>query len=166
MLAAPEAVTKVSCGGITERIPRSRAQRKWANETSPPMPDDPVFRLPPSRQPRASARLVEWVPWPFDNPSQLGHATVSFSGWIVHRIPIFRTRDGGFSVGSPSSPEIDAEGRVKTRGDGKRAYAAVLTFEDWNAKERWERAVRAALADAGIARAASHQGRIPRGVGS
>jgi len=102
---------------------------------------------------RADTRcqLVDWKPWPFENPSLLGHATVSFSGWVVNRTPVFRNRDGGLSVGSPSAPEIDAEGHIRINDVGKKQYWPLLTFETKEAKDRFERMGLGALAAAGIA---------------
>jgi hypothetical protein len=85
---------------------------------------------------------------PFDNPRLIGHATVSFSGWTVHRVPVFRRGDGSLSVGTPNAAEVDADGRIKQR-DGKKAIP-VLTFETAEARDRWQRAVLAALVAAGI----------------
>lgn len=104
----------------------------------------------PASRPDRPCRLVEWKPWALDNPSLCGHATISFSGWTVHRVPLFRGRDGQLSVGSPSAPEIDVAGRVRTNDAGKRQYWPLLTFETKEAKARFERAVLAALADAGV----------------
>jgi hypothetical protein len=71
------------------------------------------------------------------DPSLIGHTSAAFQcGWIVNRVPIFRSREGGISCGTPSSPELDGEGRVKTWSDGKR--------------ESGQRAVLGALADVGI----------------
>jgi hypothetical protein len=92
---------------------------------------------------------VEWKPWLLGNSSLVGHASVNFSGWVIHRVPVFRKGDGALSVGSPTTPEIDADGRVKMR-DGKRLYSSVLTLEGADARERWQRAVLAALAAGGV----------------
>jgi hypothetical protein len=94
---------------------------------------------------------VQWAPWPFPNNSLIGHATIAFAGgWTVHRIPVFRTDGGGLSAGVPNAAELDAEGRVKTRQDGKRAYNAVISFETKDARRRWQESVLAALAAGGI----------------
>jgi hypothetical protein len=96
--------------------------------------------------------LVEWKPWPFGNGGKLlGHATVVFAGgWVVHRVPIFRADDGSFSPGVPNAAEVDAEGRVKTRLDGSRAYRDVISFEGREAKRRWRDMIAGALHAAGI----------------
>ncbi len=94
-------------------------------------------------------RLTDWKPWPFPNASLIGHATVCFSGWTIHRVPVFRRGDGSLSVGAPNAPEIDSDGRIKER-DGKRQYWPVLTFETAEARERWQRSVLAAIAAGGI----------------
>lgn len=107
-----------------------------------------VIQAPPRAE--RACRLIQWQPWPGTNSSLLGHATVSFSGWVVHKVPVFRKGDGTtLSVGTPSAPEIDSQGRVKER-DGKRQYWAVITLENAEAKDRWQRSVLAALAAAGI----------------
>lgn len=104
---------------------------------------------PLSRPPR-SCKVTEWRPWPGDNPSLAGHVTVSFNDWVVPGIPVFRTKTGTLSVGSPSAPDIDAEGRIKTTEAGKRLYRPVITFATKDAKKRWERSVLTALAAEGI----------------
>lgn len=58
-------------------------------------------------------QLLKWTPWPFDNPSLLGHCSVTFSGWTIHNVPVFRKADGSLSVGTPSAAEIDREGHIK-----------------------------------------------------
>lgn len=102
------------------------------------------------RQPGSGARLVEYKPWPQPNPSLLGKASVDFSGWIVHDIPIFRKADGGLSVGWPSAALVDADGQQRRDAKGKRAYWAVITFANNDAKARWERSVLSALEAAGV----------------
>jgi hypothetical protein len=58
--------------------------------------------------------------------SLVGHASIGFAGgWTVHRVPVFRGKNGDLSAGVPSVPELDAEGRIKER-DGKRLYSAVI----------------------------------------
>jgi hypothetical protein len=106
-----------------------------------------VIQAPPRAE--RVCRLVGWQPWPGTNSSLIGHATISFSGWVVHRVPVFRKADRTLSVGTPSAPEIDAEGRIKTR-DGKRQYWPVITLENNESRERWQRSVLAALAAGGI----------------
>ena len=93
--------------------------------------------------------LVEWKPWPFDNPALIGHYSVSFAGgWVVHQIPVFRSRER-LGVGVPNAALLDAEGRIKLR-DGKRQYVSVLTFETAEGRERWRRMALGALAAAGV----------------
>jgi hypothetical protein len=101
------------------------------------------------RQPGGGARLVEYKPWPHPNASLIGHASVDFSGWIVCEIPIFKRADGSISAGSPSAAKIDSEGRQRILPNGKRDWWAVVRFEG-DGRERWNRAVLGALADAGI----------------
>jgi hypothetical protein len=101
------------------------------------------------RRAERSCRLVQWAPWPFPNPALLGHCSVAFAGgWVVHQIPVFRGKDG-LSVGVPNAAQIDSDGRIKLR-DGKRQYAAVLSFETGEGRERWRRLVLGALAAGGI----------------
>ena len=105
-------------------------------------------QIAPHRAERA-CRLVQWTPVD-NNPSLVGRATIAFAGgWVVVGTPIFRRVDGSLSAGVPSSAQLDAEGRIKIR-DGKRQYTPILTFESAEAKARWQRMVRGALADAGI----------------
>jgi len=102
------------------------------------------------RSTERSCRLVQWTPWPFPNPSLLGHCAVTFAGgWCVHQIPVFRRADGSLSVGVPNTAQLDADGRVKQR-DGKRQYTAVLSFESAEGRERWQRMILVALTEAGI----------------
>jgi hypothetical protein len=66
-------------------------------------------------------RLVEWKPWPFDNPSLLAHRSVCYAGgWIIHMIPIpvFACRDGSFSLGAPDAPEVYRDGPSPATGEG------------------------------------------------
>jgi hypothetical protein len=97
------------------------------------------------------ARLLEWRPWPFENPSLIGHCAVAFAGgWEVREIPVFRRADGSLSVGTPEAAEIDRDGRVKLKPDGKRSYRKLITFASNEARERWRRMVLFALAEGGI----------------
>jgi hypothetical protein len=68
----------------------------------------------------------------------------------VHRVPIFRSDGGGLGAGVPNAAEIAAEGRVRLRPDGKRAYSAVITYETRDARKRWQNSVVSALIAAGI----------------
>jgi len=96
------------------------------------------------------ARLVEWRPVE-NNPSLVGRATVRFAGgWTVSSIPIFRRADGSLSARVPSSPIIGPDGTHLRGDDGKKKYAAIISFEGKEAKARWDSAVLAALHDAGI----------------
>ena len=86
----------------------------------------------------------------------IGHCSVAFAGgWVVHAFPIFRRDDGSLAGGVPSMPQLDRDGRVRVREDGKRVYTALLTFEDGEARHRWDRTVLSALGDAGITGATS-----------
>src|SRR5690242_4993783 len=92
------------------------------------------------------ARLVEWKPWN-GSASLIGHCSVAFAGgWVVHKVPVFRTKDGGLAAGTPSAAQI---GTVKTKPDGGRSYENIISFQGPEARERWQSAVLTALADAG-----------------
>jgi len=94
-------------------------------------------------------RLIEWKPWPFDNQALIGHAAVSFNGWTVHRISMFRRADCRLIVGTPNAAEIHTDVRIRQRGS-KKQYRSLKTLEGLEAHEQWQRAVLAALAAAGI----------------
>jgi hypothetical protein len=101
-----------------------------------------------------ACRVVQWTPWPFENPSLLGHVTVSFpGGWQVHRIPVFRTAAGGLSVGTPDAADVDRDGQIRKKPDGKPSYHRIISFETNDARDRWRRTIGAALVDAGIGQA-------------
>jgi hypothetical protein len=70
--------------------------------------------------------------------------------FIAGTIPVFRRADGTLSVGVPSAPQLDREGRVKLKPDGKREYKASVSFETPEGRDRWQRLVLGALADAGV----------------
>jgi len=53
------------------------------------------------------------------------------------------------SVGIPAAPELDGEGKVKLR-DGKRQYFKLLAFACADDRDRFQRAVLGALAEAGV----------------
>jgi hypothetical protein len=102
----------------------------------------------PVQQLARGPRLVKWEP--LASRSLFGRCTVSFGGLIVHDIPVFRDPNtDALSVGTPSTPQLDATGHVRVR-EGKRQYTPILSFETKEARERWSRIVLAALADAGI----------------
>jgi len=46
--------------------------------------------------------------------------------------------------------ELDAEGRVRVREDGKRSYRQVVTSANPEARDRWQRTILAALDNAGV----------------
>jgi hypothetical protein len=115
-------------------------------DPNPTMAFDSAIVAP---RPAPACRLVDWKPWHKPNPSLLGHATVAFSGWTIHAVPVFRGRDGSLSAGGPSAPILDADGRQKVDGAGKKQYQAIVTFEG-NGRDIWTRAVLGALAAAGI----------------
>jgi hypothetical protein len=69
----------------------------------------------------------------------------------VHSIPIFRRADGDLSAGTPSVPLMGADGTHLRGADGKKRYVPIVTFENEDARSRWNAAILAALADGGIA---------------
>src|SRR5690242_16855002 len=93
--------------------------------------------------------LIERKPWPFDNQAFIGHAAVSFNGWTIHRISMFRRADCRLIVGTPNAAEIHTDVRIRQRGS-KKQYRSLKTLEGLEAHEQWQRAVLAALAAAGI----------------
>jgi hypothetical protein len=96
------------------------------------------------------ARLVEWRPVDA-NPSLVGRCTITFpGGWTVNSIPIFRRKDGTLSVGAPSTPVLASDGTHARDENGKKRYLPIITFENKEARQRWEAIVLAVLADAGI----------------
>jgi hypothetical protein len=122
------------------------------------MTDDPHdFRPPATRppdvvaipRPDPPARLLGYRPW--DRPGSLhAHCDVDISGFQFFRVPIFVRADGTWSVGVPSAPELDGEGRHRIDENGKRLYWPLLKFSSRERRQRWERLVLNALADAGI----------------
>jgi len=83
-------------------------------------------------------RLIDWKPWPFENPSLIGHCSVAFAGgWVVHQIRSCAARMAWASA-CRTPRKIDSEGRIKVR-DGKKQYTSVLTFETAEGRERWRR---------------------------
>jgi hypothetical protein len=114
--------------------------------------------IQPAREPHhpgEHARLIRYDAWPLPNPALIGHCAIAFAGgWCVNAIPIFRRGDGSLSVGVPSAAQLDHDGQIKLKPDGKRAYTAILTFETGTGHDRWQRLVLAALAAAGITSAA------------
>ena len=76
------------------------------------MPNQIDQLFEPTR-PLPGCRLIDFKLWPGANSTLFGHCVVAFSGdWTVTQIPIFRGRDG-LSVGVPSIPQLDAEGRIR-----------------------------------------------------
>lgn len=108
-------------------------------------------KLPARPMPRADrlCRLVRFEPWAYPNDRLVGHCYVDFGGWQIHRIPIFRRKDGTLSAGVPNTPEVDRDGLQLRDENGKRRYAPLMSFSG-DGKARWERAVLQALCDAGI----------------
>jgi hypothetical protein len=85
----------------------------------------------------SQARLVTYRPWSGTDPYLIGHADIDFDGWIIHRIPIFRRKDGTLNCGQPDT----------VREDG--GHSTLVTFATKEAKARWHDAVLAALAEGG-----------------
>ena len=106
--------------------------------------------LAPAPRAERQCRLVEWRPID-NNPSLAGRCTITFSGgWTVSAIPIFWRKDGALSPGVPSTPILAADGTHARDDAGKKRYLAVITFENKEARARWDGAVLGALAAAGI----------------
>jgi hypothetical protein len=98
-----------------------------------------------------SCRLLSWKPWDRPGSSLLGHCSVSFQGgWCIHDVPIFVRGDGSLSAGTPSMPELGADGTVRVKADGKKAYHPIVTFETAEGRARWNRLILGALAAGGI----------------
>jgi hypothetical protein len=117
-------------------------------------PNDDLARRPPPDRPLSTqlqrpARVVTWKPWLYENSSLIGHASISFNGWVVNEIPVFR-KAGSLSVGTPSIPKLGPDGRVLLKSDGKKFYDKLIQFEPGDAHERWQRLCLGALADAGV----------------
>jgi hypothetical protein len=103
----------------------------------------------PALRTAGACRLVEWKP--FDTGSLIGKATIAFAGgWVVSNVPVFQRTDGTLSAGTPDAPLVDQNGNQIRDADGKRRYSKIISFENTTARDRWNRTVLAALADAGI----------------
>ena len=94
------------------------------------------------------ARLLTYRPWSGSDPYLIGHADIDFDGWVVHRIPIFRKKDGTLSVGVPDTVVLDRDNTAKKIG-GRLLHSSLVTFTDNTAKARWRSSVLAALAAGG-----------------
>jgi hypothetical protein len=115
------------------------------------MPDNRVDHPPAVRGEPRICVLREWKP-ASGSSSLLGKATVAFSGgWTVAGVPVFRRGDGSLSVGAPDAPLVDADGQQLRDENGKRRYTKVISFETQQARDRWNAAILAALAQGGIA---------------
>ena len=44
----------------------------------------------------------------------------------------------------------DRDGKIKLKPDGKNWYGKIITFETTEARERWQRMIQTALAEAGV----------------
>jgi hypothetical protein len=93
------------------------------------------------------ARLIAYRPWSGD-PWLIGHADIDFDGWIIHRIPIFRRKNGELSVGVPDTVVLHNDGSPKEIG-GRLLHAPLISFSSDEAKARWRSAVLTALAAGG-----------------
>jgi hypothetical protein len=100
-------------------------------------------------RPAPVARLVTWRPAPRPSGALHGYATVDFNGWCVADIQIFRDADGALSAGVPGVPDLDANGKQRER-DGKKQWRQIISFTAPDGRGRWQRAVLAAVAAAGI----------------
>jgi hypothetical protein len=96
------------------------------------------------------ARMLEWRP-AAGNSALVGKATIRFpGGWIVSGIPIFRRADGTLSAGTPDAPLVGPDGQQLVDDEGKKRYGRVISFDGAAARERWNDAVLAAVAEGGI----------------
>jgi hypothetical protein len=103
------------------------------------MTDYPALSVEPEPEESRTPRLVDWAPRLNSTSTLLGYATVSFGGWVIHAIPVFRSADdGSLSAGSPSIPK------------GPGSWEKVVTFDSGADRKRWTAAVLMALAGAGI----------------
>jgi hypothetical protein len=104
--------------------------------------------------PRATSagfRLLEWRALANSSTTLAGHVTAEMpSGMIIPDIPAFRRADGSLSVGVPSKPLVDGEGRQLRDDAGKRRYAPVLSFASPAVRTRWSAAIVALLESEGI----------------
>jgi hypothetical protein len=86
----------------------------------------------------AGFRLLEWRALANSSTALAGHVTAEMpSGMIIPDIPAFRRADGSLSVGVPSKPLVDGEGRQLRDDAGKRRYAPVISFASPAVKTRW-----------------------------
>jgi hypothetical protein len=108
------------------------------------------------RRTESNCRLIEWKPWPFENPFLIGHCSIAFAGgWQVHGIPVFKKADGSLSIGTPDAADVDRDGQIRKKPDGKPSYHRIISFETNEAHERWRRMIQAALTEAGVGGSAS-----------
>jgi hypothetical protein len=105
--------------------------------------------------PDRSSRLISYRPWSGD-PYLIGHADVSFDGWIIHRIPIFRRKDGTLNVGVPDTVVLDRDGTAKKLAGrppaptgGRLLHSPQVSIATDDDKTRWRNAVLSALAEGG-----------------
>jgi hypothetical protein len=103
------------------------------------------------RQGSSVAKLLRWAPLT-DNPSALiGRANIGFAGgWQINNIPIFRTRDGRLSAGTPSTPLLTSDGVHMRDADNKKRYLPIVSFETNEARGRWNTTIITALREGGI----------------
>jgi hypothetical protein len=101
--------------------------------------------------PWPNAKLAGWRPALGSSGALVGYAAISLNGVVIQNIPIFVDREtGAWTVGQPAQVQVDSEGRVRLRPDGKRKYDYLVTFETREAREWWTTMVLRALAEAGV----------------
>jgi hypothetical protein len=101
--------------------------------------------------PWPNAKLAGWRPALGNYSGALvGYAAISFNGIVIQNIPVFRDESGAWTVGQPATVQVDADGRVRLRPDGKRKYDYLVTFETREARETWRSMVLRAMAAAGV----------------
>ena len=86
-------------------------------------------------------RVCDWSPLE-GNPSLVGFAVIATPSDLV--LPIFRGSDG-YSAGMPSRPQLDRNGNILRKANGKVDYAACVGFATRHVRDRWSRQVIEAL---------------------
>jgi hypothetical protein len=102
---------------------------------APPVP----MRTALSR-PDPPARLISLKPAPRSGSALYAYVTVAFGALVINDIPLFRTENGGLSVGVPGVPELGPDGRQREQ-DGRKKYRPILGFLTLEGRRRYERMV-------------------------
>ena len=100
-------------------------------------------------RPEPLVRLLSFKPAPRAGSTLFGYASVAFGVLVINDVPIFRTPDGGLSVGVPTAAEIGQDGRQREQ-DGRKKYRQVLGFLSPEGRSNYEHGVLRALATGGI----------------